>query len=298
MPKQSKKLLEQQDSLLVKVTIKKEVIPNFRYESSYSIGEVVGIAYSVMTKVGQHYRIKGSSRWLSSEEVDVGNQSVPFTDYRFKESPNGGIVVNKSKELPKVNSQTINSKQKRKTVTKTMDKLQVRNIIKSLASGDKISFNFAGDLSDSSGEFKVIKVKPGRGKGGSLLIELQATDGSLLTTGTPYSEKIVNITTVDGTVHGLTSESELRTVYSVDISRAVALKEQFKTLQTMTQGDTVIDVESSEPSIAGKFKIVSSKQLRGRFGQIVLGLESVATGEAQELWSYRHSGVITRISVL
>ena len=296
MPKQSRKLLEQVDVCLSKATIKQEVIPNLRYESSYSIGDVVEIAYSIMTPSGQHYRIKGTSRWLSSEQVDLETQSVPFTDYRFKESPNSAIL-NKGKEL-NISSNNINSKPKRKTVTKTMDKLQVRKLIDSVAPGDKISFNFAGDLSESSGEFKVLKVRPGRGKGGSLLIELQAADGSLITTGTPYSEKIINITTVDGTVHGLSSESELRTVYSVDISRAVALKEQFKTLQTMTTGDTVIEVESTEPSIAGKFKIVSSKQLRGRFGQIVLGLVSVETGESQELWSYRHSGVITRISVL
>ena len=218
MPKQSRKLLEQVDVCLSKATIKQEVIPNLRYESSYSIGDVVEIAYSIMTPSGQHYRIKGTSRWLSSEQVDLETQSVPFTDYRFKESPNSAIL-NKGKEL-NISSNNINSKPKRKTVTKTMDKLQVRKLIDSVAPGDKISFNFAGDLSESSGEFKVLKVRPGRGKGGSLLIELQAADGSLITTGTPYSEKIINITTVDGTVHGLSSESELRTVYSVDISRA------------------------------------------------------------------------------
>lgn len=178
-----------------------------------------------------------------------------------------------------------------------MNKQQIRKVLNSLSPGDTLSINFAGDQTDSSGAFKVLKVKAGRGKGGSRLVELQAADGSLLTTGTPKSNQIVNMTTADGEIHGLESEQELRTFFEVDISRAVAFKEKFKTLEAST-GDTVIEVESTEDSLNGKFAVMSTKQLRGRFGQIVLNLKNVANGELQELWSYRHSGVVTRITVL
>jgi len=96
MPKHSRKLLEQADSVIAKAIIKQEVGPTAIYEYSYSLGDSIDIAYSVMTNNGQFFRIKGTSRWLSNEQVDIGNQTVPFTDYRFKESPNG-VTLNRSK---------------------------------------------------------------------------------------------------------------------------------------------------------------------------------------------------------
>jgi hypothetical protein len=305
MPKAIKKkksnfVLDQSDLTIATVLAKRNIEATLRFESSYSIGDSIDIAYSVMTPSGPFYRVKGTTRWLSNEDVDLNNQTVPFTDYRFKDSTSSAILVKNKESKPKPDSDSTTNKPRlnKKIVTKNMDKQQIRNIVSSVQPGDKLSFNFAGDKSDSSGLCKVLKVRPGRGKGGSLLVDLQAEDGSTFTTGTPDSEVIVNITTADGVVHGFSSETEIRTFHKVDISRAVALKEQFKTLQTLTAGDTIIDVESSEASLSGKFKIVGSHQLRGRFGQIVLDLESVDSGEAQSLWSYRHSGIITRISVL
>jgi hypothetical protein len=300
--KKSNQLLDKCDLTIATVLAKRNIGATLRFESSYSPGDSIDIAYSVMTPGGPFYRVKGTSRWLSNEDVELNNQEVPFTDYRFKDSTSSAILYKnkESRSSSKEDKRSTTNKPhfNKKTVTKNMDKQQIRNIVSSVQPGDNISFNFAGSKSDSSGLCKVLKVRPGRGKGGSLLVDLQAADGSTFTTGTPDSEVIVNITTPDGVVHGLSSETEIRTYHEVDISRAVALKEQFKTLQARTSGDTVIDVESSEASLSGKFKIVGSRQLRGRFGQIVLDLESLESGEAQSLWSYRHSGVITRISVL
>lgn len=299
-----KSLLNQTDSTVAILLAKRTISPSLRYESSYSIGDKIEIAYSVMTPAGQFYRIKGSSRWLSNDDVELNNLIVPFVDYRFKESENG-VILNKNKESKPKTKRAVDSTKnqklfrKKKITTKiNMDKQQIRSVISNSQPGDVLEFCFAGSKSDSSGSYKVLKTRRGRGKGGSLLVDLQlVSDGSTLTSGTPDSDSIVNITTPDGVVHGLSSETELRTFHKVDISRAVALKEQFKTLQTQVSGETIIDVEATEPKLSGKFRIVGSRLLRGRFGQIILDLESVDSGESQSLWSYRHSGVITRISV-
>ena len=177
-----------------------------------------------------------------------------------------------------------------------MDKTQLKTVITSLSAGDKVTVNFAGAQASSSGSYKVLGTKRGRGKGGCLLVNLQAADGSLLTTGTPQSAEIVNLVTSDGTVHGLTDASQVVQVYTTDLSRAVALKEQFKTFLT-AEGNVNIEVVSSEPEYNGIFKIQSSRQVRGRFGQIILNLEAT-DGSMHELWSYRHSGIVTRITVI
>ena len=180
-----------------------------------------------------------------------------------------------------------------------MDKTQVRNVINGLTPGSRLAIQFGGDAKDNSGTYKVLKVRVGRGKNGSKIVDLEnLQDGSLVSTGTAQSDVIINMTTSDGIRHGLESEKELRTFFEVDISRAVALKEQFKTLQT-AKGDIMIDVVSTVPEYNGKFTIAGTRQVRGRYGQIILELRSVDyPGLNTELWSYRHSGIITRITVL
>lgn len=180
-----------------------------------------------------------------------------------------------------------------------MDKNEVRNIINGLVPGSRLSVEFGEDSQDKNGSYKVLKTRVGRGKNGSRIVDLESlADGSLVSTGTAESHNIVNMTTSDGVKHGLDSVKQLRKFYEVDISRAIALKEQFKTLQTST-GDVTIQVDSTVPEYNGKFIIESTRQVRGRYGQIILNLKSVDyPGLTTELWSYRHSGIVTRITVL
>jgi hypothetical protein len=298
-----KELLGKPDQFIGVVLAKHNIQSTVRHQSMYVSGDSINIAYSVMTPCGQFYRVMGSSRWLSSEDVEDFNKNISFVDYRFKPTQKDVIIKPNQKSTLDSNKSNINHLQQfslnnQGTKIPAMNKTQIRNIFSNSQPGDEVTIAFAGEKSSQSGTYKFLKSRRGRGKGGSLLAELQAADGSLLTTGTPDSDVVINIITPDGQKHGLESEKDIRLSFKVDISRAVALKEQFKTLQASTSGDTIIDVDSTEPAFSGKFKIVDSRQLRGSFGQIILDLVSVETGVSQSIWSYRHSGIITRISVL
>lgn len=180
-----------------------------------------------------------------------------------------------------------------------MNKHEAKSLIASLESGSNIRVNLADDLAERSGNYKVLTVRRGRGKCGSLLVDLQSNeDDSLLTIGTPQSSKIVNFVLPDGSTVGLDNALECNIKYEIDVARAVALKEQFKNLLTVTpESEIKIVVASTKEQFNGTFDLLSARQVRGRFGQIVLSLKNAA-GESMELWSYRHSGIITRITVM
>ena len=292
-----KHLLQNDETIAVGV-VKHYVGPTYIDNMTFEKGDKVDIARAIETPVGKRYRIKGTIRWLGEKDVKISGILEPITDYRFKKGIRTGTVKKSSKPKRKRAS----SKKKRNiakepslgTRYKGMDKQELKSVIQGLSAGDSLTVNFVGEKADLSGAFKVLGTKRGRGKGGSLLVELEASDGSTLTTGTPESNVILNVVTADGTLVGFQNEADLPRLFDVDTARAVALKEQLGSLLD-AEGDVTVDVESSEEDFAGKWTVKSARKSRGRYGQVVLSLDN---GSVQrELWSYRHSGIITRITI-
>lgn len=178
-----------------------------------------------------------------------------------------------------------------------MDKKQLRNVITSLTPQSQIDITFLADKASHSGTWTVLRVKTGRGKGGSKVMDLlNPATKQTLTTGTPESDKILNIT-VNGQLHGYTQESEIPVSYEKNLTQAALLKESFKRLLP-AEGDVEVEIKSTVSDFNGTFTVNKAKTLAGRGGQIVLSLENVDTGAKTELWSYRHSGVITGFTIL
>jgi len=183
-----------------------------------------------------------------------------------------------------------------------MEKTQIRRFISSLTAGQSFTVNFVGNvLNDtrgtrltSSGTFTFLRSGAGRGKGGSLLMHLTDSSGTSVCFGTPHAESILNIRVDGGEMVGFASEADMPVDYPREEQRAALFKETTKRLVGTT--GVRIRVESARlPHLAGTWRVTSAKQLRGRNGQIVLSLEN-ETG-TQELWTYRHSGVVDNIEV-
>jgi len=180
-----------------------------------------------------------------------------------------------------------------------MDKNTVRSFINGLNPGASLTINFVGDsLSDSrgvqvtnSGTFTFNSKSRGRGKGGSLIMNLTNSAGNTLQISTSHSDSILNMQVSGGELVGYANVSDMPVEYPRDEQRAASFKEAVKSL-VGTAGRRVT-VNSSLPHLNGSFTVQRATQLRGRNGQIVLTLSSGS--ETHELWTYRHSGVVTSI---
>lgn len=178
-----------------------------------------------------------------------------------------------------------------------MDKQALRTLISGFKTGQKITITFIGPKAHLSRDWTVVRTKQGRGKGGSKLMELVDGAKNLLTTGTPDSDLILNIT-ADGTLHGYTSEADIPVAYETDVTQAAILKETFHKLLA-AEGDVQVKVTSKVADFNGTFTVNKATQLRGRGGQIRLELENTnSTHRKVEMWSRRHSGVITGFTVM
>jgi hypothetical protein len=176
-----------------------------------------------------------------------------------------------------------------------MEKPVLKTVIQTLTPGDRVTVAFRGTRVSESGEFEVVTTKRGRGKGGSQLVELKTSAGELVTTGTPESEVVLHIITPDGTLHGFESEADVPPTFETDPLRAAELKEKFSTLVD-AEGQYTVAVRSTHEAFNGTFTVARATQLRGRYGQVVLTLAR-PTGETFDVWSFRHSGVITGFDV-
>ena len=178
-----------------------------------------------------------------------------------------------------------------------MDKAILKQTILGLEVDQKISINFRGSVTEQSGDFVVVGHRRGRGKGGSQLLDVtREGDTEILTFGTPRSEDILNMV-VDGLMVGYATEAEVPAVYETNAERAVQLKETFKGLLDASENSYEVAIVAPQaPEINNRFTVVNARQLRGRGGQIVLELRD-ADGNETEVWSYRHSGVVTDFTV-
>ena len=198
-----------------------------------------------------------------------------------------------------------------------MDKQQLKAILLSCKKGMNVEICFLGGIGGwkvssppvnkqpylkiaKTGVYTVIESKRGRGKNGSqlLTLALPATpDVPLFQIGTPNNDEIVYLV-VNGTKHGVSSEAELVKTFDKDIVTAKALKEKLSPLLRLKEGTKLKlkIVSDLEPKFNGTFELLNVKAMSGRWGQIKLDLKNIETGEAVELWSYRHATAVKNVT--
>lgn len=176
-----------------------------------------------------------------------------------------------------------------------MDKKELKSVIATLSPGSAVTLTFLGEYADRTGTYTLESVKVGRGKGGSRIMMLRSESGGAMEAGTSQSDFILNITGPDGVRHGHESASEVPQKFETNKDLAKNLKEQM-TAVVGFPGSTV-RVTSTEPGYNGDFTVTDGSKLKGRYGQVRLALED-ASGTSRELWSYRHSGIVSAFEVL
>jgi hypothetical protein len=271
----------------------------------YNSGKQVTISNVVNTPVGRLYKIIDTIKWVNETDLSIDKEflqdeefcklleSLPKPKKIENEFTNSGKLVIKN-SVSHIGTQGNITSTKKRNKRKKMDKQELKSVLGSLNEGDKVTFNFVGDLSNVSGVYTVLGSRKGRGKGGSMLVDLQSEDGkSKLTTGTPDSDKILNVVLPDGTRKGYEREEDLPKVFETNAARATELKTQMKDMVTGTR----VRLESTESDFAGEFTVAEVKQIRGRFGQVVVTLEN-DDGATKEFWTYRHSGIVTSVEVV
>lgn len=217
--------------------------------------------------------------------------------------------------LPKNKKTTSNNNVKPLTTNNKgiygMNKSELRTVINSLTPGQTIGVKFASEdgtfefkgRTFRSGDYTLTMVKNGRGKGASRIMDLADSSRHHVLLGTPNSDWIQNLT-VNGETHGSSVASFGLTSGGRDVQNAALLKETFKTIKSYTDASgCTLRLESTVKALSGDFKIMGSRSMRGRGGQIVLTLQkkvsdSLAENPVVEVWSGRHSGVITRAEIL
>jgi hypothetical protein len=189
---------------------------------------------------------------------------------------------------------------------KKMEKEILKSVMSNLKTEDVLSLNFVGEFKTFNGEYKVGKLSRGKGKGGSLLMELVNTStsekleslmisGKKHFIGTPISEYILNVT-YDGKMHGSMNESELPRAFERDKESAAKIRELLKPLVGKTT-PTKLSIKSLKaPEFNGTWLVKNAKLNAGRHGQVSLQLEDVSDPTRTcELWSYRHSAVLDEL---
>ena len=175
-------------------------------------------------------------------------------------------------------------------------KKNLKTLISGLTSGEKVTVTFLDDLAHRSGTYTVVEVKTGRGKGGSKNMTLKnADDGETFTTGTPESEKILHVITADGTCHGFENASDVPRHFETNAGAHATLKKQMQALVSTTGAR--VRIEDTAGEFGAEYTVTQAEQLRGRYGQVKFTLLSDA-GTVTELWSFRHSGIVTSFEVL
>lgn len=300
-----------EDDPIVAVGTAKETVPASVLEPNPILrGSEVKVARIIKTPIGIRFRVANTIRWLTEEELEVKFDPSLIIDYSTHMGKNplqdpkpskqkekkGTKQIQKSNQLKSgIRGATIGSTpNKIKGRAFAMDKKELKEVITSLNTGDKITVTFLDDLADRTGEYEVMGTKKGRGKGGSLLLVLKSGTGSEITTGTPDSNSILHVITPDGKLHGFENANEVPRIFETNTEKFKELNKKFLGL-VGTSGRTV-HVESTETEYTGDYTVLEAAKLRGRYGQIRLSLQA-EDGTTHELWSYRHSGIITAFTV-
>lgn len=177
-----------------------------------------------------------------------------------------------------------------------MDKKELRTLICSLTPSTRIHITFTGSKAHLTTDYTVCKIRTGKGRGGSKIIDLVDAFKNTVSTGTKDNESILNIT-VAGTMHGHASEAEAPSSYKKDRGVGETLRKQFNSMLD-AEGDYTVRIESPMPDLQGTWVVNKASKVQGRVGQTKLMLESPSDGRKTEVWSYRHSGAISKFEIL
>jgi len=188
-----------------------------------------------------------------------------------------------------------------------MEKKDLKELVSGLNTGDTLTVTYLSTMPSDTRydavrgfagqtvEYSLVETRTGRGKGGSQLMVLRTVSGDTITTGTPHSDAILNVRGPNGALVGFETEADVTKVYETDTVRALDLKKSLVALVGMTGAK--VRLVSTEQEFSGDFDVLSATKLKGRYGQIRLSLRA-ADGQSVDLWSYRHSGIITSVEIL
>ena len=178
-----------------------------------------------------------------------------------------------------------------------MDKAVLRSVLRDLVPGQEMDVHLRG--TPGSKAYSVVSTKRGRGKHGSLLATLRMIEEPMryLDIGTPQNSDILSIAT-NGNFFGVRSEREDPPSYPPNEAQASRLKAGLNRLTGEAGRGQRVRLESSVPEYHGAFVVTSGRLEKGKYGQVHLWLTREGTEETVELWSYRHSGIITAFEVL
>ena len=188
-----------------------------------------------------------------------------------------------------------------------MDKEILKSVLSSVKEEDVVDMNFVGDFRSFNGQYKIMKVSRGKGKGGSLILDvLNVATGARLSTltmpngkahflGTPVSEYIMNIT-AGGKLYGVQTESELPRAFPRTKEEGDALRDILKPLVGRATQTRLTIKSSKAPEFNRTWIVTSAKLNAGRHGQVSLQMvDANDPTRTRELWSYRHGAVIDEI---
>jgi hypothetical protein len=329
------------DKIITTATIKQDLPPLYGRPNKYKKGDTYSISRIIRTPMGLSFRIFGTTDWLDHNDLDVVFESNMVYDYTGNnkdemkpeswESPVEQPVQTKKEKSNKISKKETNNFKSRygfvinnhdpiagklkKYITgdKGMDKRTLRTALNGLNSNDVIKISFLGAKETQSGEYSVVRIKKGRGKGGSLLAELKSVStGEMLVTGSPDSDVILHVITPNGTLHGHETVEDVPPVFETDVSTALNLKGMFKSFiekcdQLPKSGPrdtrsrfapkvrTTLTVVSSHEPLNGTFTMTGMELKRGRFGQIVV-TATTSTGASVSIDTYQHSGIISSLT--
>lgn len=177
-----------------------------------------------------------------------------------------------------------------------MDKKELRNLICQLVPSNTLHITFTGAKAHLTSNYTVLKVRTGKGRGGSKILDLVDAFKNTISTGTKDNESILNIT-VGGAMHGHATEAEAPSNYPKNRVEGEKLRKKFASMLD-AEGDYTIRIESPMPSLDGTWTVNKAAKVQGRIGQVKLSIENVSDGRKTELWSYRHSGAISKLEIL
>jgi hypothetical protein len=176
-----------------------------------------------------------------------------------------------------------------------MDKNVLRSVLRDLTPGETINVHFRGTQGPQA--YQVVSTKRGRGKHGSLLATITCEQLGEREIGTPRNEEIISVLS-RGNFYGVNTEREDPVTYPTDEAQATRMKARFIRLTGEAGRGSRVQLESTVPEYNGTFTVTNGRLEKGKYGQVHLWLTSERSGETVELWSYRHSGIITSFEVL
>jgi hypothetical protein len=180
-----------------------------------------------------------------------------------------------------------------------MNKAILRSVIRDLTPNKVVKVGFRD--SSLNGTYTVFSTRKGRGKHGSLLAMLRNEEnGNTVEIGTPKNLEVLNLT-VDDAFYGVNTAREEPPAYVPNFATATLMRHALdKAIGPIGEGKT-LHLESTVPEYNGTFTVLKGQLERGKYGQVHLWLvpqgQEPNASNTVELWSYRHSGIITSFTL-